>query len=72
MIRGLEHLSYEEKLREVGLLSLKNRGLQGGYRGLPVPKREPKGKLERDFLQRQVMIGEGVMALRSKKKKKKN
>ncbi|KAK4821961.1 hypothetical protein QYF61_004965 [Mycteria americana] len=61
MIRGLEHLSCEDRL--MGLFSLEKRRLGGDLTAACQYLKGPTGKLERDFLQGCVVIGQEVMAL---------
>lgn len=56
MLRGLEHLSYGDRLRELGLFILKKKRLQEDIRALQVPKGAIR-ELEQNFLQGRGVIG---------------
>ncbi|GAB0186947.1 mitochondrial enolase superfamily member 1 [Grus japonensis] len=63
LIRGLEHLSYEDRLRELGLFSLEKRRLRGDLIAAFQYLKGPIGKLERDCLSGSAVTGQGVMGL---------
>ena len=63
LIRGLQHLSYEDRLRESGLFSLEKRRLRGHLSVAFQYLEGPTGKLVRDCSSGSVGTGQGVMGL---------
>lgn len=67
MIRGLEHLFYDDMQRESGLFSLEKRKFQGDLRAGFQYLKGATEEEERDFLQGHVEIEQGEIASTSKR-----
>jgi len=63
MIRGMEDLSYDKRQRELGLFSLEKRRFWGDLRAAFQYLKGPTGRMERDFSQGLVGIGQAGMAV---------
>jgi len=64
MIRGLEHLSCEHRMRELGLFSLEKRRLQGDITAAIQYLKGAYKKMGTGFLAEPLMTGQGVMVLK--------
>jgi len=65
--RGLERHSYEERLRELGLFCLQKRRLWADHIAAFQYLKGLTTNLKSDFLERHVVIGQGIMALNRKR-----